>query len=295
MTLMKDSTHIDIEKAMQIVKIVVESYESREGLFSVIADPEEFSIPPGVERGSKEHALFIMHNLPVHHQIKLVKFLQKACRFYLSKSEFYDPYWISTNFSPDELDRLAEVLGEELGVRFPKECARRWFEVSKKLVERFEGDPRKIFTYHNFDVESILKEVGQWRGFGLNTRNLFIRLFREYCFIEAKKLEKLEKLEMPVDINDVKVTLRTGVVKLLGEDLVSENGLKPRDKIIKLVQKAWKEACTKVDIHLLEFDRAFWSLGSIYCTERICIQCPIHNCCDLFVRGSATTVGGEKS
>lgn len=261
---MRSVVKVNYNKALNIVKILLKIKLPLEKV-----NPYRYATPPGVKPLSIEHARYTIFHIPVHHQQKLITFLKRAYQNYDEMKELYNPSYVVENYE-NNLEKLASILKERLGVRFPMEAARRWYSLAFFLHKYYNDDPFQIFAKNNYDVLKILKEIEKVRGFGIKSKFLFLRLFKELGFVSNYK--NYDKIEMPVDINDIHVSTRTGVIKFKGK--VS------REKMIKIIQEVWKKACMKTNADLLEMDRKLWFVGSAFCSKKQCGKCPLNQECD---------------
>jgi len=256
---------INEKKALKIVKILLHAKLPLEKI-----NPYKYATPPSVKPLSIEHALYTIFHIPVHHQQRLINFLRKAHDNYNEMKELYNPSYVLRTYA-NNLENLAILLKKKLGVRYPLEAAKRWYALAL-FLHNYNDDPLEIFKRNDYDVERILNEIKKVRGFGVKSKYLFLRLFKELGFVSNYK--NYEKIEMPVDINDIHVSMRTGVIRVVG------NVGKADKRLIKIIQQVWKKTCIKLGVDIFEIDRKLWFIGSVYCSRRLCKECPLSVECE---------------
>lgn len=257
-------------RARELVLRLNTAFENREGLLAERDDLVENQIPPGVERGTREHALFLFYTVPNDHGVKSSRLYAKAISLFLSAPDLFEPSSVLNRFrGPDDQD-LIGATGAALGTRYPKVTARGWFLNSRRLANDFGGDPRNVFTAFE-NGASLMKLVRSFFGFGPKTGGM---LLRAVDGLGMASIADLEEVLLPVDVHDSRISFQTSVV-------ASEDGSVDGDyhRHAPRVQRVLTEACKEANVRWPDVDRALWLIGSRGCVPRRCSECPLITLC----------------
>jgi hypothetical protein len=262
----------------QLLKRVNRAFKSRAGLLSETDDLVENQIPVGVEPLSRDHALFLFYTVANDHGMKSSRLYAKAKRVFLNRRDLFEPAKIVANFAGPQDPELVDETGKQLGTRYPKETAKSWYVNSERLLERYDGDPRNLFRYSS-DAQELLRAITAFRGYGPKIGGMLLRAVIGLRFAEVSGIEKVL---VPVDIHDSRISFLTGVLKLSDrtEDRIDYYAY------VRQVQEVLLSACNSVGIRWPDVDRALWLIGSRGCVNKRCGLCPL---CDVCSIGSNTT------
>jgi len=259
---------IDNEKAFKIAEKLFDEFYNRKGIFKGYTMPE-YILPSNLKEGTREHALFLTYIVSIDYMTKAEKLWKRSRGAYELDSEMFTPGKI-LKVSP----RTVETFVRGLGARFGSTAADIWVNISKVLVDKYGGDPRRI-TDQPLEIEEItkrLKELPSLRGPKLS--NFYIRAMGEKRLFKVKNLDELD---IPVDKQVARFTMYTGVLKLLSEQFIGCAQEKPmRD----FIEEAWRNAAKKLHTAPWKLDEPIWTIGSKLCSERKCGQCPVEDLCD---------------
>ena len=268
---MKQALQLDLGRARVVAKRLLDAFENNHGIFEDTSGLLEFQIPVGVQPKSLEHACFLFYLIAQDYGTKSARLYEKAKALYTRNPQIFDPNYVASSYSGPDDPRLAEDTGIQLSTRFPRETARRWYENSVKLIEEYEGDPRRIFTTSS-NAQVVLKHIRAFRGFGPKIGGLLLRTFLGCGFV---KLNHVEDVLVPVDVHDSRIAFYTGAAKTANGD----NQVSDYHEYAREIQRLWSEACRSSGIDWLQVDRALWLLGSQGCVNFRCSQCRLVDLC----------------
>lgn len=260
---------INKQRAVDVVLRLYTTYKNNEGIFKATTGILEKQIPSIITKLSKEHALFLLYLISVDYGTKSSALYKKAIAFYEEMPNFFNPWHISRKFNSDNIEELSNLLSKKLGVRYPNEAAKKWYKNSIILINKYGGDPRRIF-YKSEDARKVVQEIKKLYGFGPKIGNLLLRVFIGCGFVTLKNIDQVLP---PVDIHDVRIAFNTEIVKL------DSGGKIDLYKFVPHVQKIWLDACNAANLNWLEIDRALWIIGSVGCATGACHICPLDSLC----------------
>jgi endonuclease III len=262
----------DMERARLVVSIVHNAFKDGEGLLSETEDLVENQIPNGVEKLSREHALFLFYAVANDHGVRSSRMYARAKNLYLAFPNTFDPLWIVSNFESAEDPGLISLTGESVGARYPREATKTWYSNSVKLIEEYDGDPRNLFSSTS-DARELIKKIKAFRGYGPKIGGMLLRVVIGLGFAQVSGLENVF---VPVDIHDSRISFFTGILRPKDRNL--EDGI-DYYAYAKRVQKILLDTCNALGIKWLNMDRALWLIGSRGCVNKRCLECPLKTIC----------------
>jgi len=268
-------------RARKIIKVLLSSFETREGVFSDTKELLENQIPLSIQYKSKQHANFLFYLISQDHGTKSSKLYDRAKNLYVSYPENFEPKSILKNYASEESKNLVNFL-KLMGVRYPINSARFWYRNSEMLFNQYDNDARNIFD--SDDGLEILKNIKKFYGFGPKISGL---LFRVFVGIGIAHPRNIEEIDFPTDIHDTRIAALTEIVDI--PTGITEGNYAP---FVKIAQNAWQKACRDEGINWLQIDRALWILGSKGCVNERHHDCPIKNHC---IKGTQIDINQEES
>jgi endonuclease III len=263
---------VDTERAKLVVTRVHEAFRSREGLLSETDDLVENQIPSGVEPLSRDHALFLFYTVVNDHGMKSSHLYASAKTLFFEQRGLFEPFKIIETFLGSEDPQLIESTGKRLGTRYPKETAKTWYLNSKRLAEKFGGDPRNLFQC-TLDARMLMKEIQEFRGYGPKIGGMLLRAVIGLGFANVTGVEDVL---VPVDIHDSRISFLTEILRFTNGN---ENGKIDYYTYVNQVQKILLTTCNSLGLEWLDTDRALWLIGSRGCVNKRCRLCPLHDIC----------------
>jgi endonuclease III len=262
---------VDIERARIVVLRAHEAFRTRSGLLSETNDLVENQIPNGVEPLSRDHTLFLFYSVVNDHGMKSSRLYARAKALFLENRNLFEPFRVIEDFNGPEDGRLIELTGRRLGTRYPKETAKTWYLNSRRLVERFNGDPRNLFRCAP-DARTLMKEITAFRGYGPKIGGMLLRAVIGLGFADVTGVEEVL---VPVDIHDSRISFFTGILRLGNHN----NANVDYYAYVPQVQRILLETCNSLGLKWLDTDHALWLIGSRGCVNKRCRPCPLHDVC----------------
>lgn len=265
---------VDSIRAELVVSRLQRAFLGRDGLLAAQDDLVENQIPEGVQALSREHALFLFYTVANDHGMKSTRLYARAKELFQNEREIFEPCKVLSRYhSPDD-PHLLQATGKFLGTRYPSATARGWYLNSNRLEEQFGGDPRNLFSRYN-DAQELLKQITNFIGYGPKTGGLLLRAVIGLGFAQP---EAVEKVLLPVDIHDSRISFITGIVS-------APHNKNPDDdfyySFVREIQQILLDACNDLGLAWPDIDRALWLIGSRGCAKLRCGQCPIQDLCEI--------------
>ena len=219
----------DTSRPRVVIRRLREFFSTADSLTATLTPPKE------LEWGSKEHFLYLFYGCLLDYGMKSSFYHKNLKKAYKQKPDLFDPQYIVETFQRNIQD-LADVLKDLVRVRFPNEGARRWLSLSATLLEKYNGDPRDMFTpLMSFnDAKNVILSI---KGFGQKTGGLLIRILYENDLITVQG----NLNHIPIDRHDVEISIMVGVVDNDGVRTDSTT-------VIEQLSSIWVEASLAEDV-----------------------------------------------
>jgi len=261
----KATTPPDIEKATKIGRILLEEFTSKRGIFKDYSMPEY--VLPQAEEGSRELALYYTYITSLDKQTNADRLWANAVKVYNQNP---------SKFTPDQilaLDKLTlEELIKSIGGRYPGNQATAWRTISKIILEKYNGDPRKI-TPTPLSLREIIRKIDSFPELrGEKLSRLYLRIMGEKGLL---KISDLKELDVAVDVQVKKFTYYTGVLRGT-HNLSGEITSRQRAAVMDV----WKRASKAIGCGPYQLDQPIWSMASRLCKNKLCNLCPVEGLCE---------------
>lgn len=149
--------------------------------------------------------------------------------------------------------------------------AESYQENSIKLIEEYDGNPRKIIEGKS--VEQAKRELMSFKGVGTGISNLFM------IYLLDRKIASptdVENCLVKVDVHKSRIPLNTNCI-VTKEDEIRE------DKLVAPLENSYKEVDNEQNLNPLTLDAVLWIIGSKICAKRdyrACMAlCPLEEMC----------------
>ncbi len=208
----KEQLKIEVhrEHAFEVLDTLMDAYAQNAYPYNLDStrlphDPRH--MPETLQLGSVDHAMFLF-NVCYYMRggIKSNDAVRRMSRVYNAHPELFDCEF-AQGVDPDE---LAGVLTEH-GLGFQKTVSRQWVENSRRMVERAQGDPRKLFENVD-DYEQSLKVVkndGKGNGFlGFQEKMTSMIV---YYLMDEELIEPFQ-FPIPVDLHVMRVSIANEMI-----------------------------------------------------------------------------------
>jgi len=254
---------INITKGEKFAKKVLNAYKN--GLLGSLDNPNVWKFSPPSKAKTKEDKFrYLFYILCVDYGMRAAKLFERAKVFYDKNKDLFNPFYLK-NFS---VQTLENILRKNLRLRFPKQGAIRWIENSKRII-KFSNGSFSDFFKRNLTAEEFVLEIKKFYGFGEKLARLLLRVLVDLNLI--KKPKGYDLIPMPIDIHDVKLAFRSGLL----------SGETPNySKHSKIAREAWTKACLKARLSPMDVDKALWALGANFCYFKKCLNCPMSDLCN---------------
>jgi len=223
----------------ETVSLIVNSYNQSLGIFANKVNAEDM-VPKTVD---KERALYLFWVIQMDYSTKSSRLYEKANVLYKES-----PTWIQARYIKRLSDKKLGNLINRLSPRYPNEIFIRFRLNSARLIEEYDGSAMNIITESN-NANQLLDNIRKFRGFGPKLGSF---LARTYIDLFKLSYPDVASILPPVDIHDVRLTFEWGF----------NSSQKMTAKNIHFVQKLWSNACKKVNVSWITFDKALWLIGS---------------------------------
>jgi len=255
------------ERMLQTTKELFDAKRNKTGIFSEgICDPADdlpltlFEKSPNYKK-NYSHYLFYMSGTT--YRENSTRTFKGGRELYEDYPFFFDP---KTVVKTKSVEDCQTIVRDYLKHGFYKIIGERWYENSKILVEKYDGNVVNLFN-DTIDVNVVHRRVRNktlknqkqgFRGFGDKVSNLFIG----YIHRHIHPFQNTYDLKRPVDVHDMRIFLGQEIIDLEGE---IPNHEKMEKFIMMNTYKFFKEH--------LEFDPTYhklntWILGSYGCINR---------------------------
>lgn len=324
---------IDKDRVELVLGALLEAYREKRyvyGLPSAQLPHEVADLERRLELGSTEHAMFLfVLCLYMKGGIKSNTAAKQLARLYSRRPRLFDAFEI-VSIKPESI--TASLVRVDL--RYLKNSAPpHWIENAQRLVDWYDGDPRKIFVgVESYDeaCERIrnksrrhykTKEFTRRQGF-MGFQHKMVSMLM-YFYIASDIIEPIP-FPIPVDFHVMRVCIETEMVQFsgssIGRNIYSEH-------LQTVLRDLFTDYCIRHDVSPIELCNAVWLLSSVGCAKnpgnrtlsrqyrarqtetpaytpvwseselarywQFCGSCPVGNMCHWDVPNSAYTIKGE--
>lgn len=234
-----------------------------------ISERAQVKLPKSIEKFSPQHYCYLFFNCLANYGMKSSLLHDNLCTLYEHNPELFAPDYIVLTYSNRLLD-LAEILKSAVRVRYPNECAKRWFSLSELLYFHYNNNPQEMFIDKN-RYEEFKCVISQIKGFGQKTGGLLLRML-----IDNGMLSPVDGIsEIPIDRHDIDLCVWLEVVSNITTDEIRKS-----KKVISELSSTWVEASNNLAISPSITDQYLWIIGSEYCVTKSCDLCPLKEMCN---------------
>lgn len=252
---------VNQDRIDEVLGALVEAYENNEypyNLDSTRVPQDERHMPPSLERGTVEHAMFFW-NLCYYmrggtESTTAVIYLSKL---YEDRPDLFNCEGILDS-SPEDIER--ELKSHGLGMQ--RDNSRHWYKNAERMLELYDGDPRKIFE-DTGDYEVVLKRIANKGKVGFaGFQKKMTSMIAYYLMDEG--LIKHHTYPIPVDIHVSRVMLETRMIEFpdapFGTDLYS-------DELLDQMRDIAYRYAVDNNIDWLRLCDAVWLLSQALCSD----------------------------
>lgn len=131
--------------------------------------------------------------------------------------------------------------------------------------------PGNLFSSTD-DAAVLLKRIKAFRGYGPKIGGMLLRALVGLGFA---KVHNLERVLLPVDIHDTRISFMTGMLQH-NDDYAEKFDYYA---YVPHVQQLLLDTCNGLNIDWLDTDKALWLIGSKGCVNKRCGECPLSEIC----------------
>ena len=309
----------------EVLDTLMEAYENERYpyyLDRVRVPQDERHMPPSLERGTKEHAMFFW-NVCYYMRggTKSTFAVQQMAEVYEDRPDLFDCYEILATPQEDIEQTLKD---HKLG--FQKTVAKQWKENAWRMLENFDGDPRNIFAdlseYEKPYDELVSRVKNDTKGGGfMGFREKMTSMIAYYLMDE--ELVQPFNFPIPVDLHVMRVSIETEMVTF--PDLEFPANVHS-EALLETLRGVYFDYAERRGVNPLRLCNAVWLLSEALCGqapgnqvsepngrdnregrlttlipeevnpndpaqqrryERTCARCPVEKQCNLNVHGGA--------
>jgi endonuclease III len=263
----------------RVVRVLADAFARGNGLLAEKSDLVENQVPDGASPGSAEHATFLFFVVCHDHGVRSRDLYRRAKVAYSERPWLFSAPDVIERFAGPDDAGLVEATVSNIGVRYPREGARRWYLNALRLLLEYDGRADRLFRSTS-DATDLLKKICSFRGYGPKTGGM---LLRAAVGLGLAQVDRQQEVLVPVDIHDARIASYTGILT---------TSPAPADEAafrayVPLVQRALRDSCREARVSWLDVDRALWLIGSRGCVLRRCSECPLLDLCSVGSRQRA--------
>jgi hypothetical protein len=202
---------IDWDRADTILGNLLETYKRGGYPYSLDrtrVPQDERHMPTSLERGSKDHAMFLWTVCYyMRGGMRSVDAVRMLSQVYDSNPELFDTEHAAM-LDPAELGEFLHTT--QLGYRF-RQIGKFWVDNAQRMQERWAGDPRQIFDGVDSYEAAIERVKNDQKGggfFGFKEKMVSMIL---YYLMDAKMIDEFV-FPLPVDLHVLRVTVATEMI-----------------------------------------------------------------------------------
>ncbi|HMR72744.1 MAG TPA: hypothetical protein PKD68_01920 [Candidatus Saccharibacteria bacterium] len=183
-------------------------------------------------------------------------------QLYEEHPELFDPHH-SQHLEPTKVEKL--LLDYHLPVQH-KQISEFWVENAKRLVERYDGDPQKIFDDFGTYEELVRRTRNNFKGGGFLGFQKKMTSMLGYFYM-ANGLVPYQNIPLPVDFHVMRTSIETEMVRFPGFE-----GAIDFERVTDFLRKVFYDFADYHDISQLDLCDVVW----LYSREA-CVQSPTNS------------------
>lgn len=200
-----EPTKVDYEKGAEIARAAIKMQNSKATPFN---QPTELlypdnAVPEGIEKGSREHALYLFHGCALDSNRKAAEVYKAARRLAMPNRDL-------TQLHRLNIGTVERILGDAFGI--PKKRGREIFDAaralrenSRKLEENYDSDPRNI---RKEDVWETIDEIDKFTQYGPGKAALLMKNYVRFGIWQFNETE----IPIKIDRHLTRICLSNAVI-----------------------------------------------------------------------------------
>lgn len=251
---------VDEEKVHEVLSTLLSAYKDNAFPYNLDGarlphDPRH--MPPSLPYGSRDHAMFLWNSCYyMRGGIKSVDAFKRLSDVYEDRPDFFN----CEAAAQLEVADIATVLTTH-GLGFQERVAKEIIENSRRLLERFDGDPRNIFSSASSYKECLdhIKNKGKGKGFvGFQEKMTSMII---YYLMDEDLIEPF-MFPIPIDLHVMRVSIANEMITFPnaphGTNLFTPDTL-------AILRKVYFDYAVEHDINPLRLCDAVWMLSASIC------------------------------
>ena len=316
---------IDQERFDMVLDTLMDAYEDDRypyHLDRVRLPQDERHMPPSLERGTKEHAMFFW-NVCYYMRggTKSTFAVQQMSKLYEDRPDLFDCERILETTQEDIVDELQK---HKLGFQYT--VSKAWMLNAQRMLDEYDGDPRNIFEGLGASDDPYDELVGRVKNKGkaggfMGFQEKMTSMIA-YYLMDADLVEQFN-FPIPVDLHVMRVSISNLMVMF--PDIEFPANVYSQ-ALLKALRDAYSDYANRKGISPLRLCNAVWQLSEALCGQapgnrviepngrenrtgrltkvvpetvnpndegqqrrynRTCERCPIEGTCELNVHGGA--------
>jgi hypothetical protein len=251
---------IDKQRAEETLSTLLDAYTSVSAPYDldrvrVPQDPRH--MPPSLERGSVDHAMFFW-NVCYYMRggIKSVDAVKRLANVYEQRPDLFSCEQ-AVDVDPDEFAKVLTVNG--LG--FQNTVTKIWRENAKRMTERWDGDPRNIFDGVS-DYETCQERIqnnqkgGGFMGFKEKMTSMIA-----YYLMDEELIDPFV-FPIPIDLHIMRISIANGFIDFPD----APNGMNLyNSETTAALRKLYYDFAVEHEVNPLRLCDALWLFGEALC------------------------------
>lgn len=257
---------VDQERVDQVLGKLLATYRTDGFPYHLDASrvpQDERHMPPELERGSVEHAMFFWNVCYwMRGGTESSTAVRQMSLIYRDRPDLFDCRKIIETTPED----IAEVIGSH-GLGMQRSNGRFWHKNAQRLLDTCDGDPRLLFEgieNGQAGFEVLLDRIANQGKKGFYGFQKKMTSMIAYYYMAEGLVEK-KTLPLPVDLHVARVSIATEMVKFpetpIGTNLLGD------DQLLDLLRDVYLRYAEDNDVDWLELCDAVWLLSQTLCGD----------------------------
>lgn len=249
------------ERLDEVMGILIEARAHNDfpyNLESAQLPHDERNMPPSLKRGGVEHANFLW---AVCYYMRGGIKSATAVRSLSSVYEKYPELFIAEHAQSVKPEFIYEALRDN-GLHFSaKPVSEYWVENARRMQERYQGDPRKIFdgSPEYPELCRLIQNDGKGGGFK-GFQKKMVSMYAYYLM--DSRLVDYYNFPLPVDMHVLRVSAATDIITF---ENVPPNGNIYTEETLDTLRHMYHDYSVRHGVSQLDVCNAVWSLSSAIC------------------------------
>lgn len=251
------------ERVEQVLGALVDAYSNNNypyNLDRVRVPQHPDHMPPSLELGTKEHAMFLWTSCYyMRGGIKSVDAFKRLGAMYEAAPGVFDAS-ISMHMDPEEIALLLKKY--QLG--FQDAVSKQWVENAGRLMERCDGDPRAIFDSIGTYDEALSKIKNDHKGNGYLGFQEKMTSMIIYFLMDEKLIEAFN-FPIPIDLHVMRISIANELITFPG---VPHGTNLYRPETLATLRTIYEDYSKAHDVDALRLCDAVWLFSEAMCSNQ---------------------------